>query len=106
MTKLKTFFLAATLATSLVRPTGAQNSNSTPGTVVSWGGQGIPYVAPGTRFTHIAAGGLHNLALRADGTVVAWGDNWHGQSTVPGGLTGVVALAAGDRHSCVTLIPT
>ena len=53
----------------------------------------------------VAAGGNHSLALRADGTVVAWGDNtdaqgnFAGESVVPLGLTNVVALAAGDYHS-------
>jgi hypothetical protein len=39
------------------------------------------------------------LALKGDGTVVAWGDNQSGQSTVPSGLRGVVAVAASYRHS-------
>jgi len=76
-----------------------------------------------TGVTMIAAGGSHNLALKNDGTVVAWGLNNYGQlgnntspsstpaitySTVPvpvfqdaGGtpLTNVVAVAAGGSHS-------
>ena len=47
----------------------------------------------------IAAGGAHNLALRADGTVVAWDYNNHGQTNVPPGLSNVVAIAAGGDHS-------
>jgi alpha-tubulin suppressor-like RCC1 family protein len=59
----------------------------------------------------IAAGGDHSLALTADGTVWAWGDNTFGQlgngssgstSVVPvqvSGLSRVVAIAAGDLHS-------
>jgi hypothetical protein len=47
----------------------------------------------------IAAGGEHSLALRSDGTVVAWGDNGSGVSTVSADLTGVIAIAAGGRHS-------
>ena len=47
----------------------------------------------------IAAGAYHSLALKADGTVVGWGDNSHGQTTIPGGLTNVVAIAAGANHS-------
>ncbi len=47
----------------------------------------------------IAAGGLHNLALRADGTISGWGDNSKGQINVPPGLTNAVAIAAGDYHS-------
>lgn len=47
----------------------------------------------------IAAGGAHSLALKSDGTVVAWGDNSVGQTDVPQGLTGVVGITAGDSHS-------
>jgi alpha-tubulin suppressor-like RCC1 family protein len=59
----------------------------------------------------IAAGDLHNLALKKDGTVYAWGSNWKGQlgngtfssfysfvRPVPG-ITGVTAIAAGGAHS-------
>jgi hypothetical protein len=35
-------------------------------------------VQPLSNVTAIAAGHSHNLALRADGTVWAWGDNSHG----------------------------
>ena len=67
----------------------------------------------------IAAGGYHNLALRADGTVLAWGSNGSGQlgtgdagyygidrlvatalvdaNGVP--ITSIVAIAAGASHS-------
>jgi len=69
------------------------------GTVVGWGAQVLPAVPPGTRFTAVAAGGFHSLALRSDGTVVAWGDNAAGQCTVPHGLSGVVAVAAGGGHN-------
>ena len=33
------------------------------------------------------------------GTVVGWGNNQHGQTAMPDGLTGVVAIAAGSYHS-------
>ena len=33
------------------------------------------------------------------GTVVAWGDNGFGQTTVPAGLSGVTAIAAGGSHT-------
>lgn len=39
------------------------------------------------------------LALKSDGTVVAWGFNGVGQRNVPTGLSGVTAIAAGDSHS-------
>ena len=37
----------------------------------------------------------YSLALKSDGTVVAWGDNSVGETNVPAGLTNVVAIAAG-----------
>jgi len=62
----------------------------------------------------VAAGGDHSLALLANGTVVAWGDNENGQlgdgSTVTSdvpvavtGLKGVKAVAAGGAHSLALL---
>jgi len=47
----------------------------------------------------IAAGYEHNLALKSDGTVVAWGYNANGQTTIPSGLSDVIAIAAGYGHS-------
>jgi hypothetical protein len=46
----------------------------------------------------IACGDYHSLALRRDGTVVAWGGEWTG-TNVPPDLTDVVAIAAGYSHS-------
>ncbi|MFL5807226.1 MAG: PxKF domain-containing protein, partial [Roseiflexaceae bacterium] len=37
--------------------------------------------------------------LKADGTVVAWGNNDYGQTDVPSGLSGVTAIAAGAFHN-------
>jgi len=37
--------------------------------------------------------------LTQGGNVVAWGDNEKGQTTVPAGLSGVVAIAAGGSHT-------
>ncbi len=41
------------------------------------------------------------LALRSDGTVVAWGENNYGQATVPPGLADVAAISAGGFHNVV-----
>lgn len=43
----------------------------------------------------VKAGISLSLALRNDGTVIAWGDNSHGLTDVPGGLTGVVKIETG-----------
>lgn len=47
----------------------------------------------------IAAGALHIIVLKNDGTVVSWGENYYGQTTRQTTLTGVTAIAAGDYHS-------
>jgi alpha-tubulin suppressor-like RCC1 family protein len=47
----------------------------------------------------IAAGYEHTVALKEDGTVIAWGWNNQGQTDVPAGLTGVKAIAAGHFHT-------
>jgi hypothetical protein len=46
----------------------------------------------------IAGGGYHSLALKADGTVTVWGDNYYGETNVPAGLSNVVAIAGGYEH--------
>lgn len=56
-----------------------------------------PAVQTGIR--NITTGGGHHLALKEDGTVVAWGRGLEGQTTVPAGLSDVVALAAGGYSS-------
>ena len=47
----------------------------------------------------IAAGSQHSLALKADGTVVAWGTNQYGQTNVPASATPATAIAAGSQLS-------
>ena len=47
----------------------------------------------------VAAGSFHSLALRSNGTVVAWGDNDFGECDVPAGLTNVKAISAGAGYS-------
>ena len=53
----------------------------------------------GSGFTAVAAGAYHNLALRANGSIVSWGSDGHGLvSQTPAG-TGYTAVAAGHGHS-------
>ena len=69
--------------------------------VTVWGyssptGSSMPTGVQGTA----AVGGFeHSLVLKNDGTVVAWGNNYRGQSSVPAGLSGIKAIGAGYYHS-------
>jgi pimeloyl-ACP methyl ester carboxylesterase len=88
--KLKLFILASALiiGTEILFA-------QVPGTVVAWGdnSQGQTNVPAGlTNVIAIAAGGNHSLALKSDGTVVAWGDP--AETNVPPDLTNVIAIAA------------
>jgi alpha-tubulin suppressor-like RCC1 family protein len=85
------------------------------GTVVGWGSNqfGEATGAPTTSFPNsssgvvaisgqilrnvvaIAAGHEYSLALKSDGTVVAWGHLCNKQATAPAGLSSVTAIAAG-----------
>jgi hypothetical protein len=69
----------------------------------------LPIAPPGlNRVVGIAAGAGHNLALQDDGTAVAWlaygfgVPSWRPNPVelagVPGGLTGVAAIAAGGQY--------
>lgn len=77
------------------------------GVVVSWGYNksfGQATVPSGlTEVVAVAAGGdapgVHSLALKADGTVVAWGGSMDGPSVVPAGLSNVTTIVAGGTHS-------
>ena len=74
-------------------------------TVAAWGLSGggsdghVPVPADLSGVTAISAGSSHGLALKSNGTVVAFGGDLAGQSDVPAGLSGVTAVAAGSWHS-------
>jgi hypothetical protein len=47
----------------------------------------------------LAAGTGFSIALRNNGTVVAWGSNLNDETNVPPNLTNAIAIAAGGGHS-------
>jgi outer membrane protein assembly factor BamB len=47
----------------------------------------------------ITSNQTERILSAAPGTVVAWGHYYYGQTTVPTGLSGVIAIAAGGWHS-------
>jgi Regulator of Chromosome Condensation (RCC1) repeat protein/putative Ig domain-containing protein len=69
--------------------------------LVAWGQPGSRDVVPPqlTNVLAIAAGAYFDVALKSDGTVVAWGDNSSSQLDVPLNLSNVTAVAAGSYHS-------
>jgi hypothetical protein len=46
----------------------------------------------------IAAGSAHSLALKSDGSIVGWGNNYYGQATPPAG-NDFTSICAGGYHS-------
>lgn len=78
----------------------------TDGSLMGWGAGGpdqtgyphfgqtvLPY--PNTGFVSISVARCHNLALKEDGSIVAWGYNSDGQCDVPEPNSGFIAVAAG-----------
>ena len=73
--------------------------------VIAWGSHGSGQISVPKGLTPaiaVAAGGFHMVALKANGSVVAWGSNYnydYGQTRVPAGLNDAVAIAAGAYHT-------
>ncbi|MDB6151924.1 MAG: hypothetical protein JWL90_377, partial [Chthoniobacteraceae bacterium] len=68
------------------------------GSVATWGYHAHAEAMPPAGLTDveaIAVGGFQTLAVRSDGSVVAWGE----QTTVPAGLINVKAVTQGTVHS-------
>ena len=88
--------------TEVAAGTSPTQANDWPArTIIGWGHHraGELSVPPGGDYIALATGQSHSLALKADGTVVAWGgSNTYGQTTVPAALGAVVAIAAGGDY--------
>jgi alpha-tubulin suppressor-like RCC1 family protein len=123
--------LAAAAALVPGRPPGRQAQAGSSLTAVTWGGDSagelgddtlahsdLPVAVHGlTDVSSVAAGGRHDLALLADGTVDSWGDDTYGElcngsvtsnadseHPVPiPGVSNAVAVAAGESQSLILL---
>lgn len=75
----------------------------TVGFVDGWGAEAANRPSSLTNILAVSASpydsGTHSLALRTDGTLVSWGNNFYGQTNVPANLSDVVAMATGGRHT-------
>lgn len=62
---------------------------------------GAPPIPAGLRYEKVRCGVGHRVALRSDGTLVAWGENYAGQANVPALPAGVryVDFAVGEQHT-------
>jgi Regulator of chromosome condensation (RCC1) repeat len=69
------------------------------GGVIQYGTAGGTMPTGLSGVTMVSAGNNHCMALKANGTVVCWGNNSFGQSTPPAGLTDVTAISAGNNFS-------
>jgi hypothetical protein len=69
------------------------------GRIVSWG----HHVTPGANLTQITAittGYGYSLALKVDGSIIGWGDDYYGRATPPAGPDFIgTALAAGSASA-------
>jgi hypothetical protein len=88
-------FAISLLLAGLVHGARAQSE------IVGWGITTFDSGWNDDAFAEIAAGQMHSVARRADGSLVAWGDNTDGQCSLPAfpGGFGCVEVAAGARHS-------
>lgn len=69
------------------------------GRAIQWPAGPDNYAVTAADVASIASGSSHNLALKSDGTVLAWGENVAEETSVPAGLKDVVAIGAGNTHS-------
>jgi len=94
---------AGTYRALVANPAGSTNSAEALLALVPvacWGGAPLGLMSLPIALTNavaISAGAQHNLALRRDGSAVAWGAA--DQTVLPPGLAGIIAIAAGSDHS-------
>ncbi|MCA9785311.1 MAG: hypothetical protein KC488_02045, partial [Candidatus Cloacimonetes bacterium] len=73
------------------------------GAIVGWGSQVVVRASLQQELVSLSAGGGHSMGLRADGTLVVWGDNREGQCQLTSATPGCIAVSAGLNHSLALL---
>ena len=68
------------------------------GSIVGWGEQ-VVGVDQNADFLAAGGGAYHSLVLKADSSIVVWGDNGSNQWNVPVPNRDFVAVSAGEDHS-------
>src|SRR2546428_9285684 len=70
-------------------------------TVIWWGDRNSRTQAASdlTNAVNIAAGANHTLALKPDGTVIGWGDQFTGEAEALAGVTDAKAVSVGYQHA-------
>jgi len=84
---------------------GGVTTGGTAATATDYNGDGTLDVThfqngsfPGSKAS-IAAGGFHSLSVNSNGSVVAWGRNLQGQTSVPASLVDAFMVAGGASHT-------
>ena len=68
------------------------------GSIVGWGSIVLVEQSVLDDLVVVSAGDAFNLGLKADGSIVSWGDNSNGQCIVPLPNSDFIAVAAGSGH--------
>lgn len=66
--------------------------------LVVWGTAPVPPINT-EDVVQLSAGGSHAVAVRSNGSLLAWGSNARGQSSIPNGLTNIVSISTGSEAS-------
>jgi len=85
--------IVATVAAALIA-----RADPPQGAIVGWGSQ-VVGVDLSSGFIAVVTGYQHSLGLTADGSIVAWGANYFGQSSVLLPNADFIAVSAGGFHS-------